>query len=164
MSKTVKAHIAIFIVGLIYGLNYLIAKDVMQGYIQPRGFIFLRVIGASVLFWLFHSSAKAEKIESDRKAEEAAYLASVESNEEAANIKVSGLALAAKYISWGALAACLYMGVSSYVNQDIATITSWLIVPTLIYFITATYAYIATQAATNVSENLESATKPIEAN
>ncbi len=63
MSKNVKAHIAIFIVGLIYGLNYLIAKDVMQGYIQPRGFIFLRVIGASVLFWLFHSSAKAEKIE-----------------------------------------------------------------------------------------------------
>lgn len=63
MSKTVKAHIAIFIVGLIYGLNYLIAKDVMQGYIQPRGFIFIRVIGASLLFWLFHSSAKAEKIE-----------------------------------------------------------------------------------------------------
>lgn len=63
MSKTVKAHIAIFIVGLIYGLNYLIAKDVMQGYIQPRGFIFIRVIGASLLFWLFHSSAKAENIE-----------------------------------------------------------------------------------------------------
>ncbi|KMT66903.1 nucleoside transporter [Catenovulum maritimum] len=112
----------------------------------------------------YPEAAKAEKIESDRKAEEAAYLASVESNEEAANIKVSGLALAAKYISWGALVACLYMGISSYVNQDIATITSWLIVPTLIYFITATYAYIATQAATNVSENLESATKPIEAN
>ena len=30
MSKTVKAHIAIFIVGLIYGFNYLIAKDVME--------------------------------------------------------------------------------------------------------------------------------------
>ena len=63
MSKTTKAHIAIFIVGLIYGLNYLIAKDVMQGYIQPRGFIFIRVTGASLLFWLFHASAKAEKIE-----------------------------------------------------------------------------------------------------
>ena len=63
MSNTTKAHVAIFIVGVIYGLNYVIAKDVMQGYVQPRGFIFIRVIGASLLFWLFHSSAKAEKIE-----------------------------------------------------------------------------------------------------
>ena len=63
MSKTLKAHLAVFTVGLIYGLNYLIAKDVMQGYIQPRGFIFIRVIGASLLFWLFHAAAKSEKIE-----------------------------------------------------------------------------------------------------
>jgi drug/metabolite transporter (DMT)-like permease len=65
VSKELKAHIALFIVGLIYGLNYLIAKDVMKGYIEPRGFILLRVVGASLLFWLFHANSKNEKI--DRK-------------------------------------------------------------------------------------------------
>jgi len=60
-----KAHAALFIVGLIYGLNYLIAKDVMSGYVEPRGFILLRVLGASVLFWLFTGFKNSEKI--DRK-------------------------------------------------------------------------------------------------
>ncbi len=64
MQPRTKAHIALFIVALIYGLNYIIAKEVMNGYIGPRGFIFLRVVGASVLFWLFHSFAgKRVKIE-----------------------------------------------------------------------------------------------------
>ncbi|UTW64188.1 DMT family transporter [bacterium SCSIO 12741] len=44
-------------------MNYTIARDVMQGYIQPFGFIFLRVIGALVLFWLLHATISREKIE-----------------------------------------------------------------------------------------------------
>ena len=64
MNARTKAHIALFIVALIYGLNYIMAKEVMNGYIGPRGFIFLRVVGASMLFWLFHSFAgKRVKIE-----------------------------------------------------------------------------------------------------
>ena len=35
------------------------------------------------------------------------------------------------------------MGIMSYVNQDIETIRTWLIAPTLVYFVTATYAYLA---------------------
>ena len=46
------SHIALIIVNLIYALNYTIAKDVMPEYIQPSGFILLRVIGGSILFFL----------------------------------------------------------------------------------------------------------------
>ena len=61
MQPRTKAHIALFIVALIYGLNYIIAKEVMNGYIGPRGFIFIRVVGASALFWLFHAFSKGTK-------------------------------------------------------------------------------------------------------
>lgn len=39
------------------------AKDVMPEYIQPFGFIFLRVLGAALLFWFFHSILSNEKID-----------------------------------------------------------------------------------------------------
>lgn len=55
MSDRLKAHLALFTVAMIYGLNYTIAKDVMNGYIGPKGFILLRVLGASLLFWIFHA-------------------------------------------------------------------------------------------------------------
>ena len=51
MSKKILAHIAIFSANLIYGINYTVAKDVMPNYIEPLGFIFLRVSGAGILFW-----------------------------------------------------------------------------------------------------------------
>ncbi len=35
----------------IYGLNHTIAKGVMPHYVQPLGFIILRVVGAAILFW-----------------------------------------------------------------------------------------------------------------
>ena len=59
---TLKANLALLIVAVIYGLNYIIAKDVMQGYIQPFGFIVIRVIGATALFWIFFGKTKDEKI------------------------------------------------------------------------------------------------------
>ncbi|MAZ35960.1 MAG: EamA family transporter [Crocinitomicaceae bacterium] len=58
-----KAHAALFAANLIYGLNYSVAKDVMPEYIQPFGFILLRVLGASLLFWFFHSLLSNEKID-----------------------------------------------------------------------------------------------------
>jgi len=51
-QKKLIAHLALFAVALIYGLNYIIAKGVMPDYIQPRGFILLRAIGATALFWV----------------------------------------------------------------------------------------------------------------
>ena len=38
---------------LIYALNHTIAKDVMPTYIQGFGFIGIRLIGATIAFWLF---------------------------------------------------------------------------------------------------------------
>ena len=53
MSRTTLAHLALFAVALIYGANFAIAKVVMDGdYIAPRGFILMRVVTATSLFWL----------------------------------------------------------------------------------------------------------------
>ena len=52
MNRFFLSHIALIIVNLIYALNYTIAKDVMPEYIQPSGFILLRVIGGSILFFV----------------------------------------------------------------------------------------------------------------
>ena len=64
------ALIAVSIATLIYGVNYTIAKEVMPLYVKPFGFILLRVIGATTIFWtlgLFVTSQKIEK--SDYKGE-----------------------------------------------------------------------------------------------
>lgn len=56
------AHFALLAVAVIYGLNYSIAKDVMPTYIKPFGFIFVRAIGATTLFWIVSIFYKWEKI------------------------------------------------------------------------------------------------------
>ncbi|MBK6545264.1 MAG: DMT family transporter [Saprospiraceae bacterium] len=59
MNKLSLSHIALFIVALIYGANYSIAKILMDpGWIQPNAFILLRVLSATFLFWLFAKSHK----------------------------------------------------------------------------------------------------------
>jgi drug/metabolite transporter (DMT)-like permease len=47
----------------IYGLNHTIAKGVMPVYVKPFGFIMIRVIGATVLFWGLSFFGPKEKIE-----------------------------------------------------------------------------------------------------
>jgi len=64
MQDKTKAYLAAFLVALIYGLNYTIAKDVMPTYIKPFGLILLRVLGATILFWglsLLMAKQKVEK-------------------------------------------------------------------------------------------------------
>ena len=51
-NRPIRAHLALFAVALIYGLNYTIAKDVMPGFLMPRGFILVRALGGVALFWL----------------------------------------------------------------------------------------------------------------
>jgi len=64
MSKLLQAHIALFLVALIYGANYTIAKDVMgEGYLEPLPFILLRVSCGTLLFWIFHRMLVAETVE-----------------------------------------------------------------------------------------------------
>ena len=55
MDSTIKAHLALFAVALIYGANYTIAKSVLDdGYIKPLGFILLRIATGILLFALVH--------------------------------------------------------------------------------------------------------------
>lgn len=63
MSKVLKAHLALLLAQIIYGANYSISKIAMPEYVQPLGFIFLRVIGATILFWItgFFIKEKIEK-------------------------------------------------------------------------------------------------------
>ena len=56
MNKHLLAHFALFGANLIYGINYTVAKDVMPDYVQPLGFIVMRVCGAVALFWFFYRS------------------------------------------------------------------------------------------------------------
>ena len=63
MNETVKAHIALFLVALIYGGNYTIAKEVMDGgYLQPLTFILLRVTAGLAFFYVFHQAFIREKV------------------------------------------------------------------------------------------------------
>lgn len=52
MKSRTPALLASFGANLIYALNYLIAKGIMPNYLEPRAIIFLRVVGATVIFWL----------------------------------------------------------------------------------------------------------------
>lgn len=51
-------------VQLLYGLNFTIAKSVMnENFIKPFGFVLLRVAGATVLFWIMSLFLPKQKIE-----------------------------------------------------------------------------------------------------
>ena len=63
MNNRTLGFLAAFGATVIYGLNHTIAKNVMPAYISPFGFILLRVLGASLLFWLLSFFIKSEKID-----------------------------------------------------------------------------------------------------
>ncbi|MGB5238125.1 MAG: DMT family transporter, partial [Flavobacteriaceae bacterium] len=63
MSKRNLAILSALGATTIYGLNHTIAKGVMPFYIQPFGFIMLRVIGACILFWGVSFFGPKEKVE-----------------------------------------------------------------------------------------------------
>jgi drug/metabolite transporter (DMT)-like permease len=63
MNKKLVAHLCLFCANLIYAINYTVAKDVMPDYIQPSGFIFMRVSGALALFWLSYRLYHYQNIE-----------------------------------------------------------------------------------------------------
>ncbi len=50
------------ITAIIYGVSFTVAKEVMPAYIKPFGFILLRVVGATILFWIAGFFIKREKI------------------------------------------------------------------------------------------------------
>ena len=63
MNSRVLALLAAFGATTIYGMNHTIAKVVMPHYIAPFGFIMLRVVGASILFWTVSLFSPKENID-----------------------------------------------------------------------------------------------------
>lgn len=63
MKNTTLGFLAALGATVIYGLNHTIAKNVMPVYISPFGFILLRVLGATILFWIASIFVKHERIE-----------------------------------------------------------------------------------------------------
>ncbi len=62
MKTSLKVHIALFIVTLIYGATFSIAKEVMPLFVKPSAFILMRIIVATVCIYIFHSVAIKQKI------------------------------------------------------------------------------------------------------
>jgi drug/metabolite transporter (DMT)-like permease len=63
MSKRSLAIMAAIGATVIYGINHTVAKGVMPMHVQPFGFIFLRVGGAALLFWVISFLGPKQKIE-----------------------------------------------------------------------------------------------------
>jgi drug/metabolite transporter (DMT)-like permease len=64
MNNRYAALVALVLVQLFYGVTYTFANDVIVGgHIMPYGFILLRVVCATLLFWVFGLIAPSKKIE-----------------------------------------------------------------------------------------------------
>ena len=62
MSSRSWALVCAWIVAIIYGVTFTVAKDVMPKYVNAYGFIALRVAGATILFWIVSFFGPKEKI------------------------------------------------------------------------------------------------------
>ncbi|MEX0273138.1 MAG: DMT family transporter [Flavobacteriaceae bacterium] len=63
MSKRTLAIMAALGATTIYAINHTVAKGIMPHYVQAYGLVVLRVVGASLLFWLISPFGPKEKIE-----------------------------------------------------------------------------------------------------
>ena len=62
--NTLAAHAALLAVALFYGANYLVAKQVMNDdFIGPLGFVLIRVVSATIMFWGLSLLTTRETIE-----------------------------------------------------------------------------------------------------
>lgn len=66
MDDKLKAHLALLGANLFYGAGFSVAKSIMPELIKPNGFILLRVLGATSLFWLSYFFGKEFKTSIDR--------------------------------------------------------------------------------------------------
>jgi drug/metabolite transporter (DMT)-like permease len=62
MNSRSWALVCAWMVAIIYGVTFTVAKDVMPKYVDAYGFIVLRVAGATILFWLVSFFGPKEKI------------------------------------------------------------------------------------------------------
>jgi drug/metabolite transporter (DMT)-like permease len=65
MTPRLKANLSMLLTTLIFGMHYVIAKNLMPVMLQPMQLLFLRLLGGVVLFWIFQGLFVREKV--DRK-------------------------------------------------------------------------------------------------
>jgi drug/metabolite transporter (DMT)-like permease len=63
LHQNLKSHLALLGANIIYGLNYVIAKGIMPGFLMPKAIIFLRVIITVFVFGILHFIFPSEKVE-----------------------------------------------------------------------------------------------------
>lgn len=64
MPKAVVAHVCLFMVALIYGANYTIAKEILDGeFLQPTTLTLFRVLAGAVLFWTLQAMVIKQRIQ-----------------------------------------------------------------------------------------------------
>jgi len=63
MTNTRRAHLALLVTTLIFGLHYSIAKSLMSGIFSPAQLIFIRLFGGVIIFWIFQKLFIHEKVE-----------------------------------------------------------------------------------------------------
>ena len=63
MNRLILSHIALIVANTIYAINYILAKDVMPLYITPKAFILIRIVGASIIFFMVHFFFIKEKLD-----------------------------------------------------------------------------------------------------
>ena len=80
---------------------------------------------------------RESQVEQARQAQERATLAAVRSAER--QEQPGGAARACRYIAWGSLLACAAMALAVFNGGDIEWLRSWLILPSLLYFASASY-------------------------
>lgn len=99
----------------------------------------------------YAESETEEAAEQTRKTTEASYLQKEVTHNRSQASTSSLSAKLSGFIAYVALGACFALGVLAYVESDISIVHSWIMIPTLIYFVTATYAHFVKteQAETN---------------
>jgi drug/metabolite transporter (DMT)-like permease len=73
MSSRSWALVCAWIVAIIYGVTFTVAKDVMPKYVDAYGFIILRVGGSTILFWLIWGCSRRSKEVREEKIERSDY-------------------------------------------------------------------------------------------
>ena len=63
MGVKTRAHLALLLTTIIFGLHYTVAKNLMSGHFTPMQLIFLRLLFATAIFWIFQKLFVAEKVE-----------------------------------------------------------------------------------------------------
>jgi drug/metabolite transporter (DMT)-like permease len=58
-----RAHLALLLVNMLYGAGHILAKGVMPAFLTPTTFIFFRILGATLLFWLIKAFLPKERIQ-----------------------------------------------------------------------------------------------------